>query len=87
MIKLHNCYEAFSACHACLSINNQYIEGISLYNQLINEPVVDILSHALPKIIEFGHRECLKQLDDIVFPLNFSKSIGICATSDSALLS
>jgi len=72
-LELNNCHEAFSACHACLSINNQCVKGISLYEQLMSDPLVKILSYAMPKIIKYGYRECLKQLDDIVFPPEFLK--------------
>ncbi|MHA1255175.1 MAG: CDC27 family protein [Promethearchaeota archaeon] len=72
-LKLYNYHEAFNACYSCLNINNQYVEGILLYKILFEEPVIDILSHSLPDIIKYGHRERLTQLDELVFPPEFMK--------------
>ena len=70
-LELNNCHEAFMACHACLSINNQYVEGISLYKQIMSDPLVKILSYAMPKIIKYGYREALFKLCDPIFSPEF----------------
>jgi len=70
-LELNNCHEAFSACYACLSINNQCVEGISLYEQLMINPLVKVLSWAIPKIIKYGYREALFKLNDPIFSPEF----------------
>ena len=72
-LELNNFYDAFTACNKCLRSNNQYLEGISLYNQFINNRSLKILSIAIPKIMEYGYREDITEFDKTSFSSEFMK--------------
>ncbi len=69
-----NYYEAFLACLACLKNNNHYPEGIVLYNKLVNNLSLNILTHILPKLVELGYRKGIVHLDESSFPQDFLKA-------------
>lgn len=70
----NNYYEAFLACFTCLKNNNQYPEGIVLYNKLVNNLSFNILTHILPKLVELGYRKGVVHLNESSFPQEFLKT-------------
>lgn len=68
-----NYHSAFRACFNCLSINNQFREGVSLYKKLAKDPTVILLNWILMKFIKLGYRRYFEQVEDDTIPLKLMK--------------
>jgi tetratricopeptide (TPR) repeat protein len=73
-LEMKNYYESFTACYNCLSINNQYQEGINLYKKLVDNPDIKILSYLIPRMIHLGYRCGFDYLNETVFPNKLLKN-------------